>query len=122
MPSYRTLAQILIATSAVGSALAAPAPAQEMRDARADLSQLDRRAIHPDLIFISKSAPIAGVISGFLGAGVYFADKFVTAALSQGSSTTGTSHQRSVKIRASLSDEDLLLLRHISRRALENLD
>jgi hypothetical protein len=83
MPSYRTLAQILIATSAVGSALAAPAPAQEMRDARADLSQLDRR-IHPDLKAIGYTAPLAGVISGLILTSVWFINKATTGAITQG--------------------------------------
>jgi hypothetical protein len=83
MPSYRTLAQILIATSAVGSALAAPAPAQEMRDARADLSQLDRR-IHPDIKTIGMTAPVAGILSGGLLTAVYFANKYITKAITGG--------------------------------------
>jgi hypothetical protein len=78
MPSYRTLAQILIATSAVGSALAAPAPAQEMHDARADLSQLDRR-ISPDLKSIGATAPLAGLVAGVMTTVVYFVNKYITA-------------------------------------------
>jgi hypothetical protein len=83
MPSYRTLAQILIATSAVGSALAAPAPAQEMHDARADLSQLDRR-ISSDFTGILKTAPIAGVVAGLMTTGVYLFNKYITAGIGQG--------------------------------------
>ena len=59
MPSYKTIAQILIATSAVGSALAAPAPAQEMHDARADLSQLERRISDN-----AKNTVAAGLLAG----------------------------------------------------------
>jgi hypothetical protein len=59
MPSYKTIAQILIATSIASSALAAPSPAQEMHDARADLSPLDRR-----MSDAAKTAAAAGVIAG----------------------------------------------------------
>jgi hypothetical protein len=59
MPSYNTIAQILVATSIASSALAAPSPAQEMYDARADLSQLDRRMSDG-----AKTAATAGLIAG----------------------------------------------------------
>ena len=59
MPSYKTIAQILIATSAVGSALAAPPPAQEMHDARADPPMLERR-----LSDAAKTTAAAGLIGG----------------------------------------------------------
>lgn len=59
MPSYKTITQILIATSIASSALAAPSPAQEMHDARADLSPLDRRMSDG-----AKTAATAGIIAG----------------------------------------------------------
>lgn len=85
MPSYKTLAQILIATSAVGSALAAPAPAQEMRDARADLSQLDRRVafLSTDLKNLAKAATTAGIVAGLVGGVTAFGVKYINAGLAQ---------------------------------------
>jgi len=83
MPSYKTLAQVLIATSAVGSALAAPALAQEMHDARTDLSQLDRRRLDPEVMTILKTAPIAGVVSGTVAALMAYGQKYVNHAIPQ---------------------------------------
>jgi len=120
MPSYKTLAPILIATSAVGSVLAAPAPAQEMRDARADLSQLDRR-LNPDVVAILKTAPVAGLVAGTVAALATYAQKYINSATGHKHGSR-TFHQHSVRMPARLSDGDLLLLRHISRRALEDLD
>jgi hypothetical protein len=63
MPSYKTIAQILIATSAVGSALAAPAPAHRIHDARNDLSQ-SKRDLKNEWKGIAASYAAAGVVAG----------------------------------------------------------
>ena len=48
MHPYQTFAQVLIAASAIRSALAAPLPAKETHDAReGTISQLDRRKTIP---------------------------------------------------------------------------
>ena len=66
MPSYKTIAQILIATSAVGSALAAPAPAHQIHDARNDLSQSERD-FKSEWKGIAAASAAAGVVAGTLG-------------------------------------------------------
>jgi hypothetical protein len=81
MPSYKTLAQILIATSAVGSALAAPALAQEMHDTRTDPSQLDRR-INKDIKNIFLTAIPAGLVAGTLGAFAAYDQRLINAQVS----------------------------------------
>ena len=82
MPSYKTLAQILIATSAVGSALAAPAlPQARMHDARTDLSQLDRRGLNPEVVSILKTAPFAGLVAGTVAALAAYSQKYINAAI-----------------------------------------
>ena len=78
MPSYKTITQILITTSAVGSALAAPLTAQEMHDARADLFQLVRR-MNSENKKIFYTAPLAGLVAGTIGGLASSGQKWLTA-------------------------------------------
>jgi hypothetical protein len=66
MPSYKTIAQILIATSAVGSALAAPAPAHRIHDPHNDLSQ-SKRDFRGEWKGIVVPYAAAGVVAGTVG-------------------------------------------------------
>ena len=78
MPSYKTIAQILIAISAVGSALAAPVPVHQMHDARNDLSQLER-ALKDEIGGIAKSYVAAGAVAGIIGGGMNVGQKWMSA-------------------------------------------
>jgi len=78
MPSYKTIAQILIAASAVGSALAAPVPVHQMHDARNDPSQLER-ALKDEALGIAKSYMMAGAVAGVIGGGVNVGQKWMSA-------------------------------------------
>ena len=77
MPSYKTIAQILIAASAIGSALAAPVPVHQMHDARNDLSQLER-ALKNEALDIAKSYMMAGTVAGIIGGGANVGQKVMT--------------------------------------------
>lgn len=72
MPLYKTIAQILIATSAVGSALAAPAPAHRIHDARNGLSQSKRtlRTEWKSIVYpYAAAGVVAGTVAGVANAG-----------------------------------------------------
>jgi hypothetical protein len=80
MRPYKTIAQILIAASVAGSAFATPTPAEQMHDARTDLSELERRwELGPTTKGVLKTAPVAGFIAGTIGGLAVIAQKFIAA-------------------------------------------
>ncbi len=71
------------ATSIVGSAFAAPAPAEEMHDGHTDLSELECRwELGSTTTGILKTAPLAGLIAGTIGGLAVVLQKFIASSIS----------------------------------------
>jgi len=121
MRPFQTIARILIATSVVNCALAAPSPEQETQERRALLSDGAKTVI--------KSASLAGIVAGGLSAAANVLQKQIANGISGGNRRRN--YSRSITLPendaisrrlANLSDEDLRILSFISRRAIESLD